>query len=113
MDVIQGLLAGGDTWDCNNAKKWTQVLKDNKENPAIVSAMRDAARRILYTVANSNAMNGLGEDVQVVELRTWWQDAFIAMDVAFGVLTVLCGFMLLRTIRQQKKEENTIRVVRE
>ena len=113
MDVIQGVLAGGDTWDCNNAKKWTQVLKDNKENPAIVSAMRDATKRILYTVANSNAMNGLGEDVQVVELRTWWQDAFIAMDVVFGVLTVFCGFMLGRTILKQKREENTVRIVHE
>ena len=114
MDVIQGVLAGGDTWDCNNAKKWTADLKEYKENPAIVSAMRDASKRILYTVANSNAMNGLGEDVKVVELRTWWQDAFIVMDVVFGALTVFCGFMLIRTLIYSKKEkENTVTVIKD
>ncbi|MBQ8161493.1 MAG: glycoside hydrolase family 3 C-terminal domain-containing protein [Clostridia bacterium] len=103
MDVVQGVLAGGDSWDCNNAKKWTADLKNYKEDPNMVTAMREATKHILYTVANSNAMNGLGEDVQVVELRTWWQDAFIAMDIVFGILTLVCGFMLVRTILKGKK----------
>ena len=51
--------------------------------------------------------------MQVVEIRTWRQDAFIVMDVVFGVLTVFCGFMLGRTILKQKKEGNTVRIVRE
>ena len=58
-------------------------------------------------------MNGLGEDVQVVEIRTWRQDAFIVMGVVFGVLTVFCGFMLGRTILKQKSEGNTVRIMRE
>ncbi|MBR6954178.1 MAG: glycoside hydrolase family 3 C-terminal domain-containing protein [Clostridia bacterium] len=103
MDVVQGVLAGGDSWDCNNAKKWTAELKNYKENPDMVSAMRASTKRILYTVANSNAMNGLGEDVKVVELRTWWQDAFIAMDVVFGALMVFFAFMLIRTILKERK----------
>lgn len=103
MDVIQGLAAGGDSWDCNNAKKWAQVLKDNKGDPNLAVLMRNASKRILYTVANSNAMNGLGTDVKVIEHRTWWQDAFIAMDIVFGVLLAFSLFMLIRAIHLRKK----------
>lgn len=89
MDVIQGLLAGGDGWDCNDKSKWTAVLNANKDNPEIVTAMRRATKNILYTVANSNAMNGMGCATTVVEVRGWWQDAIIYADIAFGVLFVL------------------------
>ena len=33
MDVVQGLLAGGDTWDCNDATKWTDKLKEQSGDP--------------------------------------------------------------------------------
>lgn len=103
MDVIQGVLAGGDSWDCNDASKWTEKLKSNKGNAVLTSAMREASKRILYTVANSNAMNGVSENVQIVEVRAWWQTAILVLDVVFGVLAVGSAFMLVRTTRQKKK----------
>lgn len=107
MDVIQGLVAGGDIWDCNNAKKWAAMLKEHKGDPDLTTLMREASKRILYTVANSNAMNGLGTDVQIIEHRTWWQDAFIALDIVAGVLTVFCAFMLVRACKRGKKQGPT------
>ncbi len=89
MDVIQGLLAGGDAWDCNDASKWSEKLKLYADDPKVVTAMREATARIMYTVANSNAMNGLGYTTIVVETRGWWQDAFIIADIVFGALFVL------------------------
>lgn len=103
MDVIQGVLAGGDSWDCNDASKWTEKLKNNKDNAVLTSAMREASKRILYTVANSNAMNGVSENVQIVEVRAWWQTAIIVLDVIFGVLAVGSAVMLVRDIRRKKE----------
>ena len=103
MDVIQGVLAGGDSWDCNDASKWTEKLKNNKDNAVLTSAMREASKRILYTVANSNAMNGVSENVQIVEVRAWWQTAIIVLDVVFGVLAVGSAVMLVRDIRRKKE----------
>ena len=65
--------------------------------------MREASKRILYTVANSNAMNGVSENVQIVEVRVWWQTTIIVLDVVFGVLAAGSAFMLVRTTRQKKK----------
>ncbi|MBU3806681.1 MAG: glycosyl hydrolase, partial [Candidatus Fournierella pullistercoris] len=102
MDVVQGLLAGGDAWDCNDANKWTPILNENKDNAPLVNAMRQATQRILYTVANSNAMNGVSPNMQVVEVITWWQIAFIACDVVFGALLITSIVMLVRTSRKNR-----------
>lgn len=104
MDVIQGLLAGGDGWDCNDASKWTPVLKEKADDPQIVSAMREATKRILYTVANSNAMNGMGFNTIVQEVRGWWQDAIVVCQLGFGVLTVLfLGASIFSSVNAKKK----------
>ena len=101
MDVVQGVLAGGDAWDCNDATKWSDVLRTYQDDAQVVSAMRQATARILYTVANSNAMNGVSPNMQVVEVTTWWQIAFIVGDVVFGLLAVLC---IVMTVRTRKKK---------
>ena len=103
MDVIQGLLAGGDGWDCNDAAKWTAVLKTKAEDPQIVSAMREATKRILYTVANSNAMNGMGFSTTVQEVRGWWQDAITYSQIGSGVLAVL--FLIISLIDSNKAKK--------
>lgn len=59
MDVVQGVVAGGNAWDANDANKWPAKLKEYKDNATVCNAMRDASKHILYTVANSNAMNGV------------------------------------------------------
>ena len=109
MDVVQGVLAGGDAWDCNDATKWTDKLRQYQDDATVVSAMRQATARILYTVANSNAMNGVSPNMRVVEVITWWQIAFIACDVVFGLLAVLSIVMAVRSGKKAKakaKAEN-------
>ena len=109
MDVVQGVLAGGDAWDCNDATKWSDKLREYKDDATVVSAMRNATARILYTVANSNAMNGVSPNMRVVEVITWWQIAFIVCDVVFGLLAVLSIVMAVRSGKKAKaknKAEN-------
>ena len=105
MDVVQGVLAGGDAWDCNDATKWTDNLRQYQDDPAVVNAMRQATQRILYTVANSNAMNGVSPNMQVVEVITWWQIAFIVCDVVFGVLA---AFSIVMAVRSRKKTATSL-----
>lgn len=103
MDVFQGLLAGGDGWDANDSTKWTDPLRERSSDPAIATAAHEATKRILYTVAHSNAMNGLDPDVHVIEVRPWWKNLIVALDVVFGVLAAGSIFMLVRTIKKAKK----------
>jgi beta-glucosidase len=103
MDVLNGLMAGGDGWDCNDESKWTTTLLNYKDDPNVVNAMREATKHILYTVANSNAMNGVSPNMRVVQVTTWWQYAIIAADIIFGILAAGSIFMLVRKLRKVKK----------
>ena len=105
MDVLNGLMAGGDGWDCNDGAKWTEKLVQHKDDPTVVNAMREAAKRILYTVANSNAMNGVSANMQVIEIRPWWKNAIVAADVVFGVLAAVSILMLVKTIKKSKEPD--------
>lgn len=102
MDVLNGLMAGGDGWDCNDGAKWTQKLVEYKDDPTVVAAMKEATKHILYTTANSNAMNGVSANMQVVEVTTWWQILIIVLDVVFGILAAFSIFMLVRSIKKNK-----------
>ena len=104
FDVAHGLLAGTDAWD-SSAVQWSDDLMNlYKNDPAIAQAMRQATHRILYTVVNSNAMNGIPAGGRIVAVTPWWEMALYAVDGVLGVLTVASAAMLVRAILRKKKQ---------
>ena len=102
FDVAQGLLAGTDSWD-SSAQQWTsELIKIYQGDADIAQAMRQATHRILYTVANSNAMNGFTADTKIVGVTPWWKTALICVDVVLGVLVLGCIVMLVKRIKARK-----------
>ncbi len=100
-DVAWGLLAGTNSWD-SSAVQWTEDLNNlYKNDPDVVQAMRESTHRILYTVANSNAMNGLSSTQEVVTVTPWWQTALYVLCGAMGAMTVVSAIM---AVRSKKKE---------
>jgi len=68
--------------------------------------MKDAIKYYAYTTAGSNAMNGVSSDVEILYVRTWWQNAITAAEVVAGVLTA--GFAILYVLKvvQDRKEQS-------
>ena len=95
MNAYQMIEAGGD-----GALTTTEyaVWKFDKDDPNHYTYGREAMHHVLYTVANSNAMNGVSADMQVIEIRPCWKNALVAADVAFGVLAAGSIFMLVKTV---------------
>ena len=57
----------------------------NYENDAyIVTQMRNAMHHILYTVVNSNAMNGWASTDTLKTITPWWQTAIYALNRSAG-----------------------------
>ena len=56
--------------------------------------MQEALKHFMYVFAGSNAMNGVSANTKIVYVRTWWENALTAADIALGVLTVaaLAGY---------------------
>ena len=56
--------------------------------------MREAAHRILYTVVQSNAMNGVTPGGYFVSVLTSWQITLITVDIVLGVIALAGAVML-------------------
>lgn len=69
------------------------------DNPATVLAMREASHNILYSVANSNAMDDRNFSTP------GWVKTFIGADIAVGVVLILIEvYVIYRFMKLRKKE---------
>ena len=100
-DALLGVLAGTDTFDSSSTTTQAyQLLVYNAADPAVndvhlVNCMREAAHRILYTVANSNAMN---ENGVVVSNMNWWQFSLIDGIIFSSLAAVVFLALTVRDI---------------
>ena len=108
MNHVGGIYNGNDIPDGTNVmtnSEW-DVYREN--HPAFAWAMRESAHRILYTVAHSNAMNGLSSNTKVVSLTPawvgWLNSAKLGVDIAFYASLGLLGVaIVLKVVALRKK----------
>ena len=70
-----------------NHNRETQ-LRAYRDDPYVMTKLRESAERIVYTVGQSAAMNGMSPDAIVRSITPWWESTLIAVTVVFGVLTL-------------------------
>ncbi|MBR2287378.1 MAG: beta-glucosidase, partial [Clostridia bacterium] len=98
MNSNQMILAGGDV---NLA---TGVFPDITDADAsLVTALQRSAKNFLYTQANSNIMNGLGDGAKVSVRSSAWINVLIIVDVAVAVLVILWGCLVLRRPKKGRR----------
>jgi beta-glucosidase len=97
MNHVGGIYNGNDIPDGTSVISSWNNYKEN--HPAFAWAMRESAHRILYTVAHSNAMNGLSSNTEVITLTPPWigklNTAKTAVDTVFYVAA---GFFLVSVV---------------
>lgn len=107
MDLVDGLIAGSDIWDSPMPKIHTTKAANYENDAYIVAEMKDALHNILYTVVNSNAMNGWSAGDRLETVLPWWQTAIYALIAVLAVLTALCAWRLVVAIKLKKSMVNT------
>jgi beta-glucosidase len=95
MNTDQMVRAGGDI-SLSPSKNFSDTT-----SPTSVSALRQATKNILYTVANSNAMNGYGEGLVYKYTMPTWIILVIVINVGLVVIFVVWGVYVIR--KQYKK----------
>ncbi len=104
VNGVDALMAGGvSTFD---AMLWYVLsqLPDYKNDPVIVTAMREACHHTLYGIANSQAMNGVGPNT-TINLTTPKAIVFLGtLSVIFIALFIL---FLILSIRKDKDYKAT------
>ena len=66
--------------------------------------VKNGMRWVLYTVANSNAMDGVNETTRFVTVRNWYDNLVTGLQVVFGLWTLVSVVMYLKTSRGKKEE---------
>lgn len=84
QDIIAGLDAGTNLWLNTDAELWK--ISDEELTPNVVSNLKSSAHSILYTIVNSNAMNGIDQTDEVVQVTPQWQ---YWLWIATGVVLVI------------------------
>ena len=102
MDLADGMIAGSDIWDSPDPTIHTTLAPKYENDAYIVTQMRESMHNILYTVVNSNAMNGWSGGDRLQTVTPWWKTALIALDVVLAVLCALCIWRLVVAIKRKK-----------
>lgn len=91
LDNWDGMAAGTDLW--LNAAAGTWVIDGYASNATVMNLLRGACKNILYTVANSNAMNGISPTTRIVDVIPAWMAWLIVVDVVLGLI-IIAGAVL-------------------
>ena len=99
-----GVMAGVSIYDAMMSFV-TDTLPKYKNDPVIVTAMREACHHNLYAIANSCGMNGVGADTTIKVIRPTIVAAVIAVARVSGILFVLGLILWILGARKLRKTE--------
>ena len=80
----------------------TENVGQDTEHDERHQAGHDSGRT--YALANSNALDGMASSTRLVSVRTWYDNALVAVQVVFAALTVLAAAMYVLNDRKSKKQ---------
>lgn len=101
MDLKQMQYGGGDLY-LNNLKADSWVNKNNKVD---VYVIKQCFKNYMYTLVNSNAMNGLGEGIVYTTNMATWKMTFIIVDIVVASVIVISGAIIcFLSLRKDKIE---------
>ena len=88
--MAEALLAGQDFWLWGGSKT---ILDGYKDNATVACALREAARRMLYTQLHSTAMNGVATDTVIIQITPWWESVLNVLKIVAPILVGVSGAM--------------------
>lgn len=97
MDYRLGLFAGQDIWLGFTGG----TISSNSNDAAIVVACQTAAKRIIYTVSRTHAMN-IGR-ADIIKIMPWWKILIIILLAVCAAVTVSSAVMFIISIKKQKQ----------
>lgn len=97
MDPDLGTRAGNDIM----LNTFADGTLTDKTSATGVAVMKNAAHHVLYTIVNSNAMQGVASGASITYKLAGWQKALIAGDIAVGII-IIGGITFLVLKRKEK-----------
>ncbi len=104
VNGVDGILAGTTTFDAMLPHVVNQLPK-YKNDPVIVTAMRNACHHNLYAMANSSGMNGIGKDTTIKLTQPIIMTVVFIATAVIGAVFIGMTVMWIISARKFKKTE--------
>ena len=108
IELLYGIYVGGCDIPDGTAQDFQfDAYKPNGttgSNSALAEAMRLSAKRVCYSVAQSNAMNGISKGTRLVPVTPWWQTALTVTQIVSGLLLALTALWIIFSLLRGKKK---------
>ena len=105
MEAKSAVMAGTTDFAITDNTRSDELMANLFTDADLYAAVREAAHRNLYVIANSAEMNGFASNMHIVTEFTWYQKAAIAAIVVTGIATLCCAAFLTVQTYSGKKEE--------
>ena len=108
-NMRQGLEAGTTMWLNTDNTLWLDEhqLQGYETNALLLKHLRFASKTILYTVANSMAMNGISSSSKIVAVDPLWKSWLVGVNVSLSIVVTLSGafatYLLVLLIKSKKE----------
>ena len=111
--VLKEAVLNGVTMSCNTGDNTMAAVSEKypywtveavSQDTTMMTALKQAMKYQNYALANSNAMDGMTSSTRLVSVRTWYDNALVAVQVVFAALTVLAAAMYVLNDRKSKKQ---------
>lgn len=113
FSVLKEAIYSGVTMTCNTgddsmaavSEKWSYWnVKDVSQDASMLQSLKNAMTWQNYALANSNAMDGLSSSSHIVYVRTWYDHALTASQIAFSLLTLGALLMYIKSLKESRKQ---------
>ena len=108
QNMAQAVIAGNDMMLATNSACYDSIAL-YRDNPYVMTKVREACHNILYSGINSAAMNGIDQNTRVERIMPLWQYWLITLDVVMAVV-IVGGIVLvtyLNFFRKKKVKADT------
>ena len=111
--VLKEAVRNGVTMSCNTGDNTMAAVSEKypywtveavSQDTTMMTALKQAMKYQNYALANSNAMDGMASSTRLVSVRTWYDNALVAVQVVFAALTVMAAAMYVLNDRKSKKQ---------
>jgi len=106
VNGVDGVVNGTTAFDSMLAFYITEQLPKYKDDPVVVSALREACHHNLYAIAHSCGMNGVGPDTTIKLVEPLAQTVVRILAIVFSALFILSLAMWIKRGKKFKQTED-------
>ena len=96
--------SGDDSLDAVSAVWPYWTLESVEKDASMMQDIQNGMKYTLYAIGQSHAIDGLNETSRIEDVRTWYDNALLAVNIVFALLTIAALAMYLKTIKKEKMQ---------